>query len=123
MIWVTVEDADTYFLTRLGASEYWNTATEKEAALTTAENDIAAVYNAVPEPICVYEQALFRLVDLASDKRAYLQAQGVVSAGIIKESYRHAGGGIAICPYVQKVMGSPNGFMSMPEVALDEDYD
>lgn len=120
MTLVTVEEADAYFATRLGASTYWNSATEKTAALTTAENDILAVYGSLTNKTCVYEQALFRLMDADMDRRQNLRAQGVTVAGIVKETYQTFSG-IPLCPYVSQVLGNPTKYFSMPEMELDED--
>lgn len=120
MTLVTVEEADVYFSTRLGTSEYWNSATEKTAALTTAENDIVAVYGSLTNKTCVYEQALFRLMDADLDRRQNLRAQGVTTAGIVKETYQKFGG-IPLCGYVSQVLGNPYSFFAMPEMELDED--
>lgn len=97
--WLTTEQADTYFSTRLGASAFWTAETEKSAALTTAQHQIescgrytfddealAAPTQAMQDAVC--EQALFLLRQGdALDKRADLQAQGVSAAGIVKEIY------------------------------------
>lgn len=101
--WLTETEADTYFTTRLGASTFWVSGADKVPALTTAQWQIencgefgrfidvdvsgneadAAMQNAV----C--EQALFLLRQGDTlESRADLLAQGVVAAGIVKETYK-----------------------------------
>lgn len=118
---VSIAEADTYFDTRLGASEYWVSGTAKAAALQTAENDLVAVYGAVSNKIAVCEQALFRLADLALDRRAAIQAQGVAAAGMYKESYRTGGGGIPICPYAREALGDPKSVLNVHNMELEDD--
>lgn len=107
-IW-TLNAANTYFTTRLRASK-WTAAAdaEKTAALTTAEEQLNAVFGALTETAanqkCVYEQALFLLNDSGAEMRAALQGQGVVAAGIVEESYGAGGGGIPVCPYARRVL-------------------
>jgi len=120
--------ADTYFSTRYGASAAWSALSEsdKTALLTTAENDLVAVYGSVPETDagqrCIYEQAFFRMLDADVDTRSALQAQGVSAAGIAKESYR-AGGGIAVCAYAQQVLGPAGSGIALGAVAVDLESD
>jgi len=99
LVFLTVAEADTYFATRLGASEFWASGTEKEAALGTAERQIVATdrwtFDAPASgedyddeiKYAVCEQALFLLVDTDSFERTALQTQGVVEAGIVAEKY------------------------------------
>lgn len=103
--WVTVEEADTYFSDRIGASEHWVSGAEKEPALITAYNQLngcglfdfpAAATQAMKEAQC--EQALFLLIHVGDiDSRKGLQAQGVTAAGIVKETYKGEIDGIPIC--------------------------
>ena len=108
--WVSEDDADTYFETRLGASAYWTSGAEKEAALTTAQwqienSDLFADYpdldtsgetadQAMADAVC--EQALFLLQDEDIDSRNNLKSQGVAQAGLVQETYKTGAGGIAI---------------------------
>jgi hypothetical protein len=88
---VTVEQANTYFATRLGASRYWTADTEKAAALATAENQLATLYALADTEACrnaVCEQALFLLRD---------------PEGIVGEKYAGAAG-IAVCPYAAQAL-------------------
>jgi hypothetical protein len=104
---VTVEQANTYFATRLGASRYWTADTEKAAALATAENQLATLYALADTEACrnaVCEQALFLLRDPDGvEARAALQAQGVTEAGIVGEKYAGAAG-IAVCPFAAQAL-------------------
>jgi len=106
--WVTTAEADAYFADRLGAASYWMSATEKTAALRTAQRDIEAhpyTFDAVsdsapaddPMKEAVYEQALFRLMDTDVDARASLRAQGVIQAGPIEETYQPGDGLPPLC--------------------------
>jgi hypothetical protein len=82
---VSIEQADTYFLTRLFSDE-WNASLDKESALVTAENMIKAKFKFkytdydIREPYIhgVCEQAIFLLQYMKSDKYK-LQEQGVNS--------------------------------------------
>ena len=40
--WISLEDANIYMATRVGAYKYWVTGAEKEAALITAYNQLNA---------------------------------------------------------------------------------
>jgi len=108
-LWLTESEADAYFETRLGASDFWATGTEKTAALTTAQNFIessglfslpTAATAVMRNAVC--EQALFLLMH-NTDRRVGLQAQGVTWAGVIKEKY---GGevNIPICPMAAEML-------------------
>lgn len=102
--WVELADADTYMSTRLNSGPYWYSGVDKTAALQTAYYDLidAGIFS-FPETAteqmkrAQYEQALFRLRgETGLDERTDLQAQGVVSAGIMKETYRTRNGTV-IC--------------------------
>ena len=97
--WVTEAEAETYFETRLGASEFWANSTDKPSALLTAYTQLRAIYSTfrgyiIPTTAtdnmktAQFEQALFLLVDNPL-RRQSLQAQGVVVAGILKETYKY----------------------------------
>lgn len=97
-MWLTEEEADTYFETRLGASALWTDSTDKTAALTTAQAQIVncAEFTFTDEELeepttamqnAVCEQALFLLRDPDMESRLALQAQGVTQAGIVQETY------------------------------------
>lgn len=117
---VSIEYADAYFATRLGASAYWTSGAEKTAALQTGENQLAAVYGAVTDKVAVCEQALFLLQDADIDARASLQAQGVTAAGVVGESYK-GHGGIAVCPYARGILGDPVAALQDVDMELADD--
>lgn len=99
--WMTdVAEADTYFNTRVSDAEWKNLdATKKEAALTHAYNRIFyhKDYTVPASPtdvqlaalkIAQCETANYLVIHVAEeDRRKGLQAQGVVSAGLAKETY------------------------------------
>jgi len=93
--WVEVAEADSYFATRLGASTYWTSGVEKEAALQTAyEQLISSPRLSLPSSTtdamkkAQYEQALFLLQQGASvDLRKGLQVQGTTAVSTIGESF------------------------------------
>lgn len=94
---LTLNDAEEYFNTRLW-TDAWDTANEstKLKALHTAFNRLNAEYNLVDIPdtpskqvhaIC--DMALFLLQSGEGlERRAGLQAQGVVKAGLVEETYK-----------------------------------
>jgi hypothetical protein len=108
---ITLEQAEVYMATRLGASSVWSTGVDKEAALQTAENMLAvkfdlenadAVQETVRASIC--EQALFLLRDPDGiEARQSLQAQGVTSAGILRETYA-GGSSLPVCAFAQDAL-------------------
>ena len=98
-LWLTEEEADTYFLTRSGAALYWDSGVDKTSELTTDKSDVVRsglfefpeeASQAMKDAVC--EQALFRLRDDGIDVRAGIRAQGVVQAGIVQEVYGGAAG-------------------------------
>ena len=104
--YITLDSADDYFETRLGAG-VWNdmvddtTRTKATAALTTAFDrlyysglfDLPTLTDASAAELVILkkfqcEMALYMLIHLEDeDRRKGLQAQGVVVAGIVKETY------------------------------------
>lgn len=96
--WVTLVEANAYFAGRWGSDEFWNddlTDVKKSMALITAYNQILnSGYYEIPSTVndiiknAQCEQALFLVVH-GSDamRRMGLQNQGVLSAGIVKETY------------------------------------
>lgn len=103
---VSVETADAYMATRLGAASYWTELTDKEAALATAERQLGAVYSlpAAAQNLtdtqtwAICEQALFLLRDPDIDARLDLQAQGVKRTDLEGESYAEAAPAFPIAP-------------------------
>jgi hypothetical protein len=93
--WISLEDAEDYMATRIGAGVVWNTAAEKEAALITAYKQLmgcdkyslpVAATQTLEEAQC--EMALFLLQHQEDmDARKGLQAQGVIQAGMVEETY------------------------------------
>ncbi len=95
--WITETEADTYFTTRFGASDYWLSGTDKEGAIITAYGwlmgcprfSLAASASAaqiLKDAQC--EMVLFLVIHQPDiDLRVGLQAQGVREAGIVKEKY------------------------------------
>lgn len=119
--WVSIAEADAYMLTRIGAANYWVSGAEKEAALQTAYNDLVycgrflfpdMATQAMKDAQC--EQALFHLLEGSGiDARMGLQVQGVVQAGIVKETYQGFQRGsnknsvvIPICPLAASMLAS-----------------
>lgn len=94
--WLSVQDADTYMASRYGADEFWGEDTNKVAALVTAYNrivnsgafpDLPSTANQIMKD-AQCEMALFLICEGADLlRRKGLQAQGVLSAGIVKETY------------------------------------
>uniref|UniRef100_A0A6M3LWZ3 Uncharacterized protein n=1 Tax=viral metagenome TaxID=1070528 RepID=A0A6M3LWZ3_9ZZZZ len=93
--WVTEAEANTYFDSRVGSSDYWVDGEDDNlAALITAFNWLNAKYDlpvvgttAIKNAQC--EMALFLLQHQPDlDLRMGLQAQGVIAAGVVKERYK-----------------------------------
>lgn len=129
MAMVEVATADEYIETSVfGGSSAWAELTEaqKAAALQQAENQLETVATldaANAKHInAVVEQALFIVNFPDAAKRAALQAQGVVDAGIVKERYRENGvAGVHICPYAQRVLGVGGAFLGAFKPEVEED--
>lgn len=97
--WITLDEAETYFATRLGASKFWNesiTEPDKEAALITAYNQLtnSKMFSLSADADAVMKQAqcemaLFLLIHQEDmDLRLGLQSQGVTQSSIAGESYK-----------------------------------
>lgn len=102
--YITITQADTYFSTRL-FSDAWTDSVSgnptKTAALQTAYDrlfysnlfDLPDFATATAAELVILqkaqcEMALYMLIHLADeDRRKGLQAQGVIQAGIVKETY------------------------------------
>jgi hypothetical protein len=114
--WITTEEADVYFATRMGADVYWLSGTDKEAALVTAQRDLESCglftfptldsgesgTEAMQNAVC--EQALFRLMDPDIDQRLSLQAQGVTKADMVGETYSGVKSAIIISPLAAAIL-------------------
>lgn len=100
-LWLTTTEADTYLLEeRVGASDYWSSATDKPAALAMAQKTIVSAglweftepdsgveyADDIKEAIC--EQALFLIANPDISFRSALQAQDVLRAGVVDEQYK-----------------------------------
>jgi len=90
---VTAVEAETYFATRFGASEHWDALTDaqKVSAIITSYYQITTLYTLATSVVvkrAQLEQSLFLVVH-GSDmlRRKGLQAQGVTSSGMVKETY------------------------------------
>jgi len=113
--WLSVADADAYFVERLGAAETWNdalVAATKEAALITAYRQLMAddrfafpvtIMAAMKNGQCEY--ALFLLQNVGdTDARMGIRAQGVISAGVAKEGYAGYDGELPYPPTVMALL-------------------
>ena len=112
--WISLECANEFMSARFGAGEHWDdlSDTEKSAALITAFKQIknsglfsfpAAATPDIRDAQC--EQALFIVQHQKdADQRLGLQAQGVTSAGIVKEQYKDGRADIAISPIVLRYL-------------------
>jgi len=113
--WVSSSDADTYFATRYGASDYWVSGIEKDYALRSAQWELFACDKyKLPHPMtghdgvttifpksveaAICEQALYRLIDTGEERRSLLKAQGVTRAGAWEETYERMVAPIFIAP-------------------------
>jgi hypothetical protein len=96
--WISRADADTYFQTRFGAGKIWREDLDqdaKEASLVTAYKNLVncglftfpeTATTIIKEAQCEY--ALFLLQHGEDiDSRLGLIAQGVVSSGVVQETY------------------------------------
>jgi hypothetical protein len=123
---VTVEQANTYFSTRLGAAAFWTTGAAKAAALATAESMLAGRYSLAANPDAVQvrgvcEQALFLLQNPDWEKRASLRAQGVTSAGVVKEGYDAAADVLPIAPMAAACLSDrATGSLGIAPLTRDE---
>ena len=111
---VTLEQATAYFLTRYGIGTKWTGLPgdpEKTALLRTSERDLLVYYSLDADiethRTAVLEQAFMRLLGAALDNRAAIQAQGVKSAGIVKETYVADAFEVSICSQARAILGEP----------------
>lgn len=112
--WISLADAEIYMASRYGADEFWTEDTNKVAALVTAYKKIvdSGVFSDLPDTAnsnmkdAQCEMALFIVCEGADLlRRQGLQAQGVVGAGIVKETYDpKMRGQIAFPPEVLKLL-------------------
>ena len=109
-------DGDTYFLTRYGVGAKWTdlSAGDKTAALTTAHQMLANMSRFDLPSIATQrmkdaqcEQALFLIIQGDGlDRRLGLQAQGVTSAGVVKETYANGGPRHPVAPRADVLLES-----------------
>ena len=136
--WITLDDAATYFVTRLGEAD-WNGLNDDQrtAALTTAYNrirycerfDIPAVLTAAQKLVLAdaqCEMAKYMVIHLQDeDRRKGLQAQGVTEAGIVQEIYdKDSLAKLPIPPIVLEILGEFHKYdeaFGMVDVDRDED--
>ena len=139
--WMTdLAEATTFFSTRLESGSWGNlNDTQKTAALTTAYNRIcyhgdfsiptaptAAQLAKLKDAQC--EMAFYLIVHLADeDRRKGLQTQGVVGAGIVKETYdKDSLGKLPIPPTVFEILKDFYKYgetMAMIPIDRDENKD
>lgn len=129
--WVTEEEADTYFATRLNAAAYWTSGAQKEAALQTAYNQLTLFgYYSFPTEVSnpmkigQMEQALFLLQQgSAIDLRMGLQAQGVANSTVVGETYRKTEPMLPVSPHVLAILKpyEARGAGYMVEITRDEE--
>jgi len=112
--WVSLVEADAYFLTRTNSAMWSESYTDKTAALTTAYNQLkdSGRFNLPASPDAAgklkraqCEQAFFILKNQEdADERMALQAQHVTQAGIVQETYQ--GDGIPISSYAISILSA-----------------
>jgi len=119
-LWISTDDADTYFQTRLNSSAWFESSTDQTAALTTAqrdlelsdlfawptgyEDDATLITDAMKYAVC--EQALFRLLQTAMEDRDALRAMGVTKADVVGETYAVGANGVTIAPRAAQFLQS-----------------
>lgn len=132
--WISLDDAEDYFRTRVGAGRIWDESVDKIAALVTAFNQLndCGLYSFPETPTgnmtkAQCEMALFLLKHQEDmDSRLGLQAQGITQAGIVQESYNSDKiEGIPIPPMVKALLstyevGSP---IHIIDLERDEEED
>jgi hypothetical protein len=113
---LTLAEAEAYMDSRFGSWEFWTDDANKEAALITAYKKIvnSGWFADLPAPAdatqnmkdAQCEMALFLLMEGGDlNRRAGLQAQGVIQAGIAHETYDpDARGRLAFPPEVQALL-------------------
>ena len=133
--WILLEDADDYFRTRVGATRIWDETVDKISALVTAYNQLngcglfefpSTITGNMKYAQC--EMALFILRHQEDiDARMGLQAQGVVQAGIVQETYdSNKIDGIPIPANVKQLLNvyeSSSGALGIVEISRDDDED
>ena len=99
-----------FMTTRIGSAEFWTgrTDADKTALFTTANRMLDTKYTLVAgttahkEAVC--EQALFLAANgVGVDQRMGLRAQGVTSAGVVKEAYSDLKG-VPVCYMAEQLL-------------------
>lgn len=122
-LWLTVSEADAYLAFNPYAVGYWESGVPlpsgsptKTMCLTQAQRQLQrdgswtlddpdeGVAQDQDIKNAISEQALFILRTLDSYSRTALQSQGVVQAGVVKETYDGAGGRIPISPEAKALL-------------------
>jgi len=131
--WVTLAEAEAFMLLRWGADQLWVTGIAKESALQTAYEDLigCGLYSFPTTASAVmkkaqYEQALFIIGHREdADRRKGLQMQGVVAAGIVKETYKKDTADIPISVFAHGLLSAYQckGVIFAGDVQRDEETD
>ena len=131
----TLDEADTFFKTRLNSSAFTDLGgDEREAALTTAYNRIRYCDNySIPASptvaqkaelkIAQCEMAIYMAIHLSDeDRRKGLQIQGVTQAGIVEENYdKDWLDKLPIPPIVDSILKDFKTAVSLGMVDIDRD--
>jgi len=133
--WISLADAEIYMTTRLGASKVWTSSVvtvNKEAALITSYKQLmgcdkyslpVTAVQALKDAQC--EMALFLLQHQDDiDSRKGLQAQGVLQAGIVEETYdKDRVGVMPIPPQVDNLLKDYRTESCIDSAQLERDDD
>lgn len=125
---VTTTYADSYFEDeRLNTDAWDDNPSMHQAALNMAENQLESIaamdYTNEQHKKAVCEQALFLLqYGDGADRRAALQAMGVISAGVVQEVYERTG--VALAAYAARVLEgvllSPKAYLATKRLVRDD---
>lgn len=132
--WLSVDDATIYFATRLGASTFWNSAADMDAALVTAYYDLTnskdlslPIVATLTMKYAQCEQALFRLAHQGGIiRRMGIRVQGVTRSTGAGEHYNFSD--IPKIPVCVDAMGYLHeyqvaGALHIEELSRDEGLD
>jgi len=136
--WVTEAQANAYMADRLGASDYWTDGADinRQALLSAYVWLTSSPRFSFPTAVAIlmrtiqYEMALFLIQHQPDiDLRMGIQAQGVLVAGIVKETYRGAATTLPFPPMVAALAHDYDNYKvaQLVDLARDEeqevDYD
>lgn len=131
--WVTLEEAETYMATRLGAEQVWVSGAAKTAALQTAYNMLSkgGRFKGLPTTPtdsmkeAQFEHTLFLLQQgEAVDLRAGVIAQGVNTSWLANEQYdKSARGSIPVAPLAAALLADYDTQLSGAYGAVDIERD